>query len=194
MRSGGVRYRKCCRNASAPPDPGMPSQSVLLTWQAPRSIFWVEVGAGLFRAGLSVRCTPMLYPYFHGRMFGDRSKIPAGSLAGYKAPLAIPGLFEHALSIVKTWAADLRELEEILPKLAPIPALLMWGTKDPAVDFSSMQPLARHFRNVQTVVFPGAGHLPYEECPGEFNQDADTISDTIALNPSNVGKSLKRSR
>jgi pimeloyl-ACP methyl ester carboxylesterase len=132
--------------------------------------FGSKLGAGLFRAGLSIGHTQRLYPYFHGRMFGDRSKIPAGSLDGYKAPLAIPGLFEHGLSIVKTWAADLRELEEILPKLAPIPVLLMWGTKDPAVYFSSMEPLARHFRNVQTVVFPGAGHLPYEECPEEFNQ------------------------
>ncbi len=46
----------------------------------------------------------------------------------------------------------------------------MWGTKDPAVYFSSMEPLARHFRNVQKAVFPGVGHLPYEECPDEFNQ------------------------
>ena len=82
----------------------------------------------------------------------------------------IPGLFEHALSIVQTWTADLRELETLLPKLADIPTLLMWGTKDPAVYFSSMEPLARHFANVQTVVFPGVGHLPYEECPEEFNR------------------------
>ena len=46
----------------------------------------------------------------------------------------------------------------------------MWGSKDPAVYFSSMELLARHFANVQTVVFPGVGHLPYEECPEEFNR------------------------
>ena len=113
---------------------------------------------------------PSLYPYWHSRMFGDRRKIPAGSLEGYKAPLAIPGLFETALSIARTWTADLRELEALLPKLAPIPTLLMWGSKDPAVYASSMEPLARHFENVQTIVFPGVGHLPYEECPEEFNQ------------------------
>lgn len=113
---------------------------------------------------------PFLYPYWHGRMFGDRSKVPAGSLEGYKAPLAIPGLFETALEIVGTWTADLRELEALLPKLKPIPTLLMWGSKDPAVYASSMEPLARHFGDVQTVVFPGVGHLPYEECAQEFNQ------------------------
>jgi pimeloyl-ACP methyl ester carboxylesterase len=98
------------------------------------------------------------------------SKIAPGSLEGYTAPLAIPGLFEHALSIVRTWTADLRELEALLPKLSAIPTLLMWGSKDPAVYASSMEPLARHFANVQTVVFPGIGHLPYEECPEEFNR------------------------
>jgi pimeloyl-ACP methyl ester carboxylesterase len=113
---------------------------------------------------------PFLFPFWHGRLYADRSRILPGSLDGYKAPLAIPGLFEHGLSIVRTWTADLRELEELLPSLAPIPTLLMWGSKDPAVYVSSMEPLARHFAQVQKVVFPNIGHLPYEECPEEFNQ------------------------
>lgn len=127
-----------------------------------------RVGAGAVRGVLEAM--PSLYPFWHGRMFGDSKKIPAGSLEGYKAPLQRPGLFDHALSIVTTWGADLRELEALLPKLAAVPTLLMWGSKDPAVYFSSMEPLARHFSNVQSVVFPGVGHLPYEECPEEFNR------------------------
>lgn len=113
---------------------------------------------------------PGLYPFWHARMFGDRKKIPAGSLEGYKAPLAEPGLFDHALSIVSTWGADLHELEALLPKLKGIPTCLMWGSKDPAVYFSSMKSLARYFPNAAEVVFPGIGHLPYEECPEEFNR------------------------
>ncbi len=77
---------------------------------------------------------------------------------------------EHGLSIVRTWTADLEELEALLPTLAPVPTLLMWGSKDPAVYASSMEPLARHFAQAEKVVFPGIGHLPYEECPEEFNQ------------------------
>jgi pimeloyl-ACP methyl ester carboxylesterase len=127
-----------------------------------------RVGAALVR--LVVGRAPSLYPYWHGRMFGDPKRIPSDSLEGYKAPLAIPGLFEHGLSIVRTWTTDLQELEALLPKLAAIPTLLMWGSKDPAVFASSMEPLARHFTNVQTVMFPGVGHLPYEECPEEFNR------------------------
>jgi pimeloyl-ACP methyl ester carboxylesterase len=131
--------------------------------------FGTTVGSVLFRSVIGRM--PSLYPYWHGRMFGDRLKIPAGSLDGYKAPLAMPGLFDHALSIVRTWTADLQELEALLPKLRAIPTLLMWGEKDPAVYVSSMKKLARHFDHVQTVVFPGVGHLPYEECVEEFNRE-----------------------
>jgi pimeloyl-ACP methyl ester carboxylesterase len=128
-----------------------------------------RLGTVLTRAVLEH--APFLYPYFHERMYGDRAHIPSDSLAGYTAPLAIPGLFEHGLSIVSTWTADLRELEALLPSLAGIPTLLMWGSKDPAVYISSMEPLARHFPGAAKVVFPGVGHLPYEECPEEFNRE-----------------------
>ncbi len=126
-------------------------------------------GAALVRFVLER--VPSLYPFWHSRMFADKSKIPAGSLDGYKAPLRTPGLFDHALSIVGTWDADLRELAALLPKLATIPTLLMWGDRDPAVYVSSLEPLARFFRNAKKVVFPGVGHLPYEECPEEFNRE-----------------------
>lgn len=137
------------------------------TWLAP--FFGTRFGAMLFRSGIGRM--PSLFPYWHGRLYADRNRIPAGSLEGYTAPMAIPGYLEHALSIARTWAADLRELQALLPKLKPIPTLLMWGSKDPAVYVSSMEPLARHFANVQTVVFPGVGHLPYEECPEDFNRE-----------------------
>ncbi|HKH98472.1 MAG TPA: alpha/beta hydrolase [Candidatus Sulfotelmatobacter sp.] len=136
------------------------------TWLAP--FFATRPGAAMFRFAMDHM--PFLYPYFHGRLYADRNKIPPGSLEGYKAPLARPGLFEHALSIVGTWSSDLRKLDALLPKLAPVPTLLMWGSKDPAVYVSSMEPLARHFAKVQTLVFPGIGHLPYEECPEAFNR------------------------
>lgn len=133
--------------------------------------FGTRFGARMFRAGISISRSQFMFSYFHARLYADRGKIPPGTLEGYTAPLRIPGLFEHALSIVRTWTADLQELEMLLPKLASIPTLLMWGSKDSAVYVSSMKSLARHFAHVQTVVFPGVGHLPYEECPEEFNRE-----------------------
>lgn len=135
-------------------------------WLAP--FFGTRLGTALFRHVIGA--TPSLFPYWHSRLYGDRSHIPPGSLQGYTAPLANPGLLDHALSIVRTWTADLRELKVILSKISDIPTLMIWGSKDPAVYVSSMEPLARHFSNVRTIVFPGIGHLPYEECPEQFNQ------------------------
>jgi pimeloyl-ACP methyl ester carboxylesterase len=131
--------------------------------------FATNFGAALFRRFI-VR-TPFSYPYWHMRLYGDRSRIPPEALEGYKAPLAKPGLFEHALSIARTWTEDLRELEAILPKLAGIPTLLIWGSKDPAVYASSAARLQKFFPNSRLIIFPGIGHLPYEECPEEFNRE-----------------------
>jgi pimeloyl-ACP methyl ester carboxylesterase len=130
--------------------------------------FGSPFGAALFKQFI-VR-TPFSYPYWHMRLYGDRSRIPPEALEGYKAPLAKPGLFEHALSIARTWTQDLRELEAALPKLASIPTLLIWGSKDPAVYASSAAPLAKYFQGSKSIIFPGIGHLPYEECPEEFNE------------------------
>jgi pimeloyl-ACP methyl ester carboxylesterase len=135
-------------------------------WLAP--FVGSKFGTALFR--LTSGRMRFSYPYWHARMYGDRGRIPPGTLEGYMAPLAKPGLFEHALSIVRTWTEDLRELEAALPKLAGIPTLLMWGSKDSAVYASSAAPLAKYFPNSKVVVFPGVGHLPYEENPEEFNR------------------------
>jgi len=130
--------------------------------------FGSGIGSALFRQTIG-RMT-FLYGYWLKRLYGEPKRIPAGTLEGYVAPLAIPGLFEHGLSIVRTWTGDLRELEATLPKLAEVPALLLWGSADPAVRTSSAGPLARHFRSCQTVALRGVGHLPYEESPDEFNR------------------------
>ena len=126
------------------------------------------MGTALFR--LLVAPTHFFYPHAHARMYGDRKRIPAGAIEGYMAPLAIPGLFEHALGIVRTWTPDLKQLKAELPKLAEFPTLFLWGSKDEAVPLSSAAPLAKYFPKSETVVFPGIGHLPYEECPGDFNR------------------------
>jgi pimeloyl-ACP methyl ester carboxylesterase len=161
--SGGCRARLRRLVLVCPVNPYSPHG----TWLAP--FFGTRFGATLFRSGIGRM--PSLFPYWYGRLFADRKKIPSGSLEGYTAPMVKPDLLEHALSIVRTWTADLRELETLLPKLAPIPTLLMWGDKDPAVYLSSLEPLARHFVHIRTMVFRGVGHLPYEESPDEFNRE-----------------------
>jgi pimeloyl-ACP methyl ester carboxylesterase len=135
-------------------------------WLAP--FFGTPFGGALFR--LTIPRMTFLFPYWHQRMYGNREHIPPGTFEGYTAPLAVPGLFEYALNIVRTWKRDLAELETVLPKLASVPTLLVWGSVDPAVYASSAGPLAKFFPNSRTLIFDGVGHLPYEECPEKFNQ------------------------
>jgi pimeloyl-ACP methyl ester carboxylesterase len=104
------------------------------------------------------------------RLFGDGTKIPPDSLAGYRMPVRENRAFEHALGIVSTWTRDLAELEQALPKIRDYPTLLVWGTRDRAVDFGSAAPLQRNFRDARLIAFEGVGHLPYEEAPQEFNR------------------------
>ena len=104
------------------------------------------------------------------RMFGDGSKIPLDSLAGYRMPILKNHVLRHAAHIVSNWTADLAELERVLPKIRDYPTLLIWGTKDRAVHVRSAQPLRQNFRNVRLLTFEGVGHLPYEEAPEDFNR------------------------
>ena len=104
------------------------------------------------------------------RMFGDGSRIPPDSLEGYRLPALKNHGLRHALRIVRNWTADLAALEAALPKIRDYPTLLLWGTRDRAVDFRSAEPLRRNFRNARLVAFDGVGHLPYEEAPKDFNR------------------------
>ena len=107
---------------------------------------------------------------FLRRMYGDTRRIPPGTLEGYSVPLSTPGSLQHGLKILRSWNQDLQELESVLPRIARIPTLLLWGSKDPVVSAASATQLGRNFDDCRTVMFEGVGHLPYEEVPDDFNR------------------------
>jgi pimeloyl-ACP methyl ester carboxylesterase len=104
------------------------------------------------------------------RMFGDEAKIPPDSLEGYRIPALQNHALRHGTRIVKNWTADLAQLKSALPRIIHCPTLLMWGTRDRAVDFRSAEPLRRNFRTASLITFKGVGHMPYEEAPEDFNR------------------------
>lgn len=111
-----------------------------------------------------------LHEFYHRRMFGDPRRIPPDSLEGYRKPMRIPGSWEYGLAVVRSWNRDLRELEAVLPRIAHLPTLLIWGSLDTAVDPVSAVQLKQRFKDCRLVMFDGVGHLPYEEAPEEFNR------------------------
>jgi pimeloyl-ACP methyl ester carboxylesterase len=108
--------------------------------------------------------------FYHRRMFGDPRRIPPDSLEGYRKPMRIPGSYEYGLAVLRSWNRDLRELESVLPRIAHIPTLLIWGSLDSAVDSAAAAQLKQRFRQCRVMMFDGVGHLPYEEVPEEFNR------------------------
>ena len=104
------------------------------------------------------------------RMYADPRNIKPGTLEGYEAPLKLPGVMDHLLGIVKTWRADLKEIEPALARIVDKPVLLIWGERDGAVDPRSARELMKQLHNAQLKLFPGVGHLPYEEAPEGFNR------------------------
>jgi pimeloyl-ACP methyl ester carboxylesterase len=134
-------------------------------------------------AALFVRLAP-LFKFTHKmvlrRLYADPRRITPSTLAGYSAPFAIAGTLEHGLGILRTWSHDLQLLESMLPRIAHIPTLLIWGSLDRAVSPASAGVLREHFRNSRLVMMDGIGHMPYEEAPEEFNR---VLSEFLAASP-----------
>ncbi len=103
------------------------------------------------------------------RLYGDAQRIRPGTRAGYSAPFKIPGTLNYGLRVVKSWSRDLADLEAALPRIAEIPTLLLWGSKDTAVSPDSAERLRQQFKHCRLEIFEGVGHLPYEEVPERFN-------------------------
>jgi pimeloyl-ACP methyl ester carboxylesterase len=110
------------------------------------------------------------YPFLLARLYGDAKRIPPGTLEGYTAPVRLPRSFEYAVSIASHWTEDLQRLKSVIPTLGEIPTLLIWGEADRAVCVESAENLRSCFKNCELVVFPGIGHLTYEEAPDDFNK------------------------
>jgi len=108
--------------------------------------------------------------YYFQRLWGDPRRIPPGTFEGYMKPLARPEAWTYGISVLRRWNEDLQELELTLPRIANIPTLLIWGSRDKAVAPASAERLKQNFRQCQLVVMEGVGHLPYEEAAAEFNR------------------------
>jgi pimeloyl-ACP methyl ester carboxylesterase len=125
-------------------------------------------GAAIFRP-LS-RCLTPLHGYFLRRLYGNPRQATRETIEGYSRGIRIAGTMEHCLARVKHWRQDLVAIEQALPRCPEVPVLLIWGDCDGAVYSSSAKTLLKNFPRGELVMMRGAGHVPYEEEPEEFNR------------------------
>jgi pimeloyl-ACP methyl ester carboxylesterase len=103
------------------------------------------------------------------RMYGDPERIPPGTLEGYSEIMLRRGRAQNIVGTLRCWERDLEAMGEALTQVKA-PALLIWGTRDGAVDLRSAEVLRRRLPNCELAIIEGAGHLPFEETPEEFNR------------------------
>lgn len=103
------------------------------------------------------------------RMYGDPRRVPSGTVEGYSSAAMRPGRVHGILNTLRGWEKDLGALSAAIAQVA-VPTLLIWGTRDGAVDVRSAGLLKRALPSCELALIDGAGHLPFEETPEEFNR------------------------
>jgi pimeloyl-ACP methyl ester carboxylesterase len=124
---------------------------------------------GIYVVHVQPRLKIIAKRYFKA-LYGDPARIAPGTFEGYTAGLDPVGSFEHLLRILRSWHDDLDAIHQALGEISGMPTLLLWGSRDRAVYPSSIHQMQRSLKNSALVMFPGAGHMPYEEVPEEFNR------------------------
>lgn len=103
------------------------------------------------------------------RMYGDPARIRPGTVEGYSSMLRRRGRAANLINIMRCWEHDVKALSDAIPRVQAR-TLLIWGSRDGAVDPRSAQPLQRFLPNCWLEMLPGIGHLPFEESPEVFNR------------------------
>jgi pimeloyl-ACP methyl ester carboxylesterase len=102
-------------------------------------------------------------------MYGDPRSVSQGTMEGYSSQIVQPGRAHNILSTLRHWDGDIAALREAIPQVKAR-TLLVWGTRDGAVDLRSAQALKQAIPNCELALIEGAGHLPFEETPEAFNK------------------------
>ena len=140
---------------------------------------WSSFGTGRIRflngrmgAAFLRKVWPVSRPLYHtalARMYGDPRRLPTGTIEGYRSRIMRPGRVNNVLNTLRSWKKDVDALGGAIPRIKAR-SLLIWGTRDGAVDVRSAEPLRQALLDCQLKVIEGAGHLPFEETPEEFNR------------------------
>ncbi|MGC2742005.1 MAG: alpha/beta hydrolase [Candidatus Angelobacter sp.] len=140
---------------------------------------WSKLGAGRIRflrgsvgSAFLRMAWPVSRPLYRtalARMYGDPRHLSAKTVEGYRSQIMRPGRVNNILNALRCWDRDVNALRTAIPQIKAR-SLLIWGTRDGAVDLRSAEPLRHALPLCQLKLIEGAGHLPFEETPEEFNR------------------------
>jgi len=126
-----------------------------------------RMGSVLLRMAWSL--SRPLYRTALERMYGDPGLVTSETIEGYSSRVMRPGRVHNILNTLCSWEKDVSSLRAAIPRIKS-PSLLIWGTRDGAVDLRSGEALRRALPDCKLALIDHAGHLPFEETPDEFNR------------------------
>jgi pimeloyl-ACP methyl ester carboxylesterase len=140
---------------------------------------WSTLGSGRIRflngrigEALLRTAWPLSRPLYRialARMYGDPRRLSAETVVGYRSQIMRPRRVDNILNTLRSWEKDVNTLRAAIPRIKAR-SLLIWGSRDSAVDIGSAEALKRALPDCQLKMIEGAGHLPFEEMPDEFNR------------------------
>jgi pimeloyl-ACP methyl ester carboxylesterase len=101
----------------------------------------------------------------------NRGLMTDERLAGHHRPLVAANTHHAVLQTLRHWHAN--RIEHDAPTINH-PTLILWGEFDTDVPIKNGQKLHALIPHSRFVVFRGCGHIPQEECPGDF---VEVVSD-----------------
>ncbi len=117
-------------------------------------------------------------------VMGDKRKLTGEIHHHYTAPFPdaasrLPQwLLARELTDSGAWYDDLWRRRAAL---ADIPALLLWGMRDPTFKERDLQRWQEFWSNAEVVRFPDAGHFVQEEAPNEASAALQTFLQTVTV-------------
>jgi cis-3-alkyl-4-acyloxetan-2-one decarboxylase len=112
-----------------------------------------------------------------------RQPLPADVRAMYLQPYDSPANRIAVLKFVQTIPLQptdagydiVTHVEEMLPKFAAVPTLLLWGLKDFVFDKHFLYEWQRHFPHAESHIWPDCGHYLLEDAAAEVMQKLTTF-------------------
>ena len=123
---------------------------------------------GRWFANLLPRIPKWLMLKVFRRMPGDRGNVSYEQIEPYLQTLRHPGTIPYVLRMLTSWNSDMQRLgEALLEQKTEVPALLLWGERDPVVPAATGKDLMQHLGPSEQFTLRGVGHLPNDERPEE---------------------------